>query len=190
VTFASTATLACASMIVAGLSLTHAEELRRDRWWKIALSIPVVTIITAGFYNLSAISGFFSILFMGVLGFIWKSPFAHFLSLGISKIIFEGNSRTGIRADISGAKALARHGDLDEAIAHLEAELQKEPFNYEGLLLLADGYKQRGQYERARKALVNLFESPDLTPDQRIVVEHELAALKNLVVANQMNSRK
>lgn len=177
-------------MIVAGLALTQPEELRRDRWLKILLSIPVVIIITAGFYHLSAITGIFALFFTAVFAFIWKSPFAHFLAIGVSKIIFEGNSRTGIHADIPGARALARHGDLDQAIAHLEAELEKEPFHYEGLLLLADGYKQRRQPERARKALLKLLKSPDLNADQQMLVEKELASLQNFVLLNQLNSRK
>jgi len=190
VSYTSTAVAACALMAGVGAMVTQPEELRPFRWLKVFLSFPLVLLFVSAFYDSTVTSGIFSIFGFAILAFIWKTPMAYFGGFCVSHLIFGGNWKTGIHADIAGAKALARHGDLDAAIQYLEAELEKEPANYEGVLLLSDGYAQKHQLARSCGLLQKLCNSETLTPEQKIMVEQRKTDLENRMLIEQIKSSK
>src|SRR5688500_13810505 len=136
--FGAIAIIACLVTTVLGIAATHPHELREHRWLKIILSFPPVLIISSAGYATSAANAYFAAFSFAILAFIWKSPLAHFFSLVFMRMLTgDLNRPTGIRAEFGAAKSLHKHGDIDDAFLHTRRELEKDPFSYEGLLLLA-----------------------------------------------------
>jgi hypothetical protein len=188
--FGATALIGCFFIIAFGIAVTHPEELRGHRWLKIILSIPVVLVIASAVHELNAINAYFSAFSFAVLAFIWRSPIAHFFSLVFMRLLNgDMNRPTGIRAEFGAAKRLHIHGDLDDALKHTRRELEKDPFNYEGLLLLAQIYIDIDEPLNAVKTLNLALCKSTLTPEQRIAVLAAKQSLEaNLRVA-ELNSK-
>ena len=167
--FKASAAIACVATILAGIAATHPLELRPSRWTRIIASLPIVLLITSVFNQLNAVSGYFALWGFGLLGFLWASPIAHAATSGVHHLIFGEQNRlsSGVHASFSGARALKRHGDLPEAIRLTEAELEKEPLSYEGLMLLSELFEQVGEQQKAIGALQHLLQSGNLTANQR-----------------------
>jgi hypothetical protein len=181
----ATALIACVVTAALGLLLTHAEELREGRWLKLVVSIPPVLVISSAFHELSAINAYFGAFSFGILGFIWKSPIAHYGSLAFLRMLHgDMNRPTGIRAEFGAAKRLHIHGDLDDALKHTKQELEKEPCSYEGLLLLAQIYIDVDKPKCALETLDLLLARTPLSAEQRTAVTASRQALESsLLVA-------
>lgn len=159
--------ISCAATVGLGLAATYPLELRRNRWWRIIFSIPVVVLIASVFYELS-ILGYFALWGFAILGFIWMGPMAHFGSVVLQRLLYGDFQRmSGVVADFGGAKALRKHGDLEDALRHTLAELEKEPSHYEGLLLLIGLYHDQREGAKALEAVQRLFGHAQLTQEQR-----------------------
>jgi hypothetical protein len=188
--FAAAATIACLVTIVAGIAATHHLELREHRWLKIALSLPLVVLITSVFHQLHAVSGYFAMWSIGILAFIWKSPIAHFFTFGFTKLIHGNpNQASGIRAEIAGPRALFKHGDLEEALRLTLQELEKEEFNYDGLLLLADIHEAMNQPAKATEALTKLLRRRGLTANQRKMIRARTAKIEEKILIATLNAK-
>jgi hypothetical protein len=177
--FGSIAVISCLATIAIGMGATQPLELRHNRWWRIALSLPVVLLIVSVFWELAGIRGYFALWGVAILGFIWMGPMAHAATTLLQPILFgDLNRNSGIRAEFAGAKALRQHGDIAEALKLTEEELAKEPLNYEGLLLLAELCHESGHHSKAVKALDLLLTSRALTPAQRRLVSEQRLKLQ------------
>lgn len=188
--FEAAAFIACLVTIAAGLAATHPEELRPFRWLKIALSLPIVVLVVSVFHELGPIRGYFAMFGIGVLGFIWKSPIAHFLSFGFTRLIVGDWQRpTGVRCELAGPRALFKRGDLPDALRLLLQELDKDPFNYEGLLLLADLHEAMDRPTEAAKPLEKLLNKPGLSADQTSMVSARLRTIQDRLLVAALNQR-
>ncbi|HTG44490.1 MAG TPA: hypothetical protein VK633_08155 [Verrucomicrobiae bacterium] len=176
--------------MILGLAITHPEELRSFRWLKIALSFPIVLLLVSVFRELNVLSGFFGLWGIPLLALIWKSPFAHFASLCVGRLITgDLNQPTGIQANFAGAKALRQHRDLQEALHHTRAELEKDPFNYEGLLLLSEIQEELSSLDQSIHPLGKLLTKPGLTAEQRNHVLKRKGLLEERILVEELNAR-
>ena len=188
--FGAIAVIVCLVTVLAGIAATHPLELREHRWLKIALSLPLVVLIAATFHELAPVRGYFAMFSIGILGFIWKSPMAHLCSGGFLRLITGNmNQTSGIRAELAGPKALLKHGDLTDALAVTLRELEKDPLNYEGLLLLADTHEALDQPGPAARALEKLLRRPGLTADQRKMVRSRREKIEERQLVTTLNRR-
>lgn len=169
--FGATALIACLVAVALGIAATHSKELRQFRWLKLALSMPPVLVIASALSELTAANAYFSAFSFGILGFIWRSPMAHFGAFVFTRLLYgDMNRPTGIRAEFAAAKRLRFHGDLDDALRLTQTELEKDPSNYEGLLLLAQLYIDTDAPERALQTLDLLLAETQLTAEQLAAV--------------------
>ena len=176
----ATALIACVVTAALGLAATHAEEVREGRWLKLFLSMTPVLVISSAFHELSAINAYFGAFSFAILGFIWKSPIAHYGSLAFLRLLNgDMNRPTGIRAEFGAAKRLHIHGDLDDALKQTKQELEKDPYNYEGLLLLSQLYVDLDTPDRALNALDTLLAHTRLTAEQRTAVTRARQSLQD-----------
>ncbi|MGZ8920106.1 MAG: tetratricopeptide repeat protein, partial [Limisphaerales bacterium] len=170
-TFGAIALTGCLVTLILGIAATHPEELREHRWLKMILSMPPVMVIASALAELSPINAYFSAFSIALLAFIWRSPLAHFSSLGFMRLLNgDMNRPTGIRAELGAARSLRKHGELDDALRQTKLELDKEPYHYEGLLLLAQIYMDMDQPDRALKTLDLILARTPLTEEQRVTV--------------------
>ena len=175
----ATALIACLVVAGLGIAATHLEELRPFRWLKIILSMPPTLMIAASLHDISSINPFLSAFSFGILALIWKTPIAHFGSFLFMRLInADFNRPSGMRAESGAAKRLHEHGDLDDALRLTREELEKDPYNYEGLLLLAQLYIDTDVPERALQTIDLLLANTPLTADQKAAVT---ATRKSLV---------
>lgn len=184
--FGATALIVCMVVVVLGYFATQPEELREHRWLKMALSMPPVLMITWAAMELNHANAYFGAFSFAILGFVWKSPIAYAGSLLFVKMLQGDVNRvtTGIRAEFGAAKALHKHGDLEDALRQTKAELEKDPFNYEGLLLLAQLYIDLDQPERALKTMDLILEKSVLTENQReVITQTRCAVEESMLVA-------
>ena len=189
--YEATAVLACIATLLAGLALTHPEELRPFRYLKIVLSIVPVLLITSLFHQMDRQSGYFALWSVGFLAIVWKTPLAHYAALGVERLITgDMNRPTGFQADVAGAKSLYRDGDLDDAIRYLSAELEKEPFHCEGLLLLSEMLEKARGPEQGIGPLKKLLARGVLTAEQRDIATIRLRALEERAIVAELNSRR
>jgi hypothetical protein len=176
----ATALIACLVTAAGGLALTYPEELRGGRWLKVVFSMPPVLVIASALHQLNHANAYLSAFSFGVLGFIWKSPIAHYGSLAFIRMLHgDLNRPTGIRAEFGAAKALHKHGELDDALLHTKRELEKDPQNYEGLLLLAQIHIDLEKPERALETIDRLLADTPLTEEQRIAVSTTRQSLED-----------
>jgi hypothetical protein len=188
--FGAVAVVVCVVTVLLGILATHPLELREHRWLKIALSLPIVVLIASVFDQITVVGGYFAMFGIGVLGFIWKSPIAHLYAAGFCRLIYgDMNRNTGIRPNFHGPKALRSHGDLDDAIALTLAELEKDPHNYEGLLLLSELYEQSQGDRAAIPPLHSLLQKARLTNEQRAFIRARIEKLNERLIVAELNAR-
>ena len=184
--FGAIAFIGCLVTIILGIAATHPEELREHRWLKLLLSMPPVLVIASALSELGPINGFFSAFGIALLAFIWKSPLAHFFSLAFMRLLNgDMNRPTGIRAELGAARSLHKHGELDEALRQTKLELDKEPYHYEGLLLLAQIYIDMDKPERASKTLDLILARTPLTDEQRAMIRATRQQVDESVLASR-----
>jgi len=93
----------------------------------------------------------------------------------------EPGEHSGPWADFKSARSAMRDGELDEAERLTKGELEKEPENYEGLMLLASIYAQMGRYKQAVRTLDGLLKSSIITDGQVPVVKQTRAGYLELM---------
>lgn len=190
-TFWSASALACLATVVTGAALTHPLELRQYRWVRIVLSLPIVVLVTSIFWRMGIVNGYFGVMGIAVLAFIWRSPVTHYVSVGAAQLIFgTPNAGGGIRADFGGARALLRHGDVEDAIGQLNRELRKEPLSYEGLVLLTQCYVEKNDLRRALETVNKSLEKSPLTDEQREVVRAHKGQIEEKIALSRLKPKK
>ena len=190
-TFWSASALACLATVVTGAALTQPLELREYRWVRIAVSLPIVVLVTSVFWRMGLVNGYFGLVGIAVLAFIWRSPVTHYASVGIAQMIFGTPNAGGkIRADFGKAKALLRHGEVDEAIGQLNGELQKDPLSYEGLLLLTHCYMEKNDLKRALETVNKSLEKSQLSDEQREVVRTIKEEIEGKIAVSRLKPKR
>jgi hypothetical protein len=188
--FKTIAALTCGVTLIAGLAATHPDDLRRYRWLRIGLSLPIVVLITSVFFQLDQVRGYFAMWGFGVLGFLWAGPMAHGTSWMVQQLIYGDQKRsTGVQASFAGARALRTHGDLKEAVELTQAELEKEPESYEGLLLLAELREEAGEHHQAARVLDRLLRIKNLSQEQRKCAFDRREKVGDWLVVRELNAR-
>ena len=113
--------------------------------------------------------------------------FAELLELLLSRILdragdsavsflhSEPGERSGPWADFKYARIAKRDGEWAEAVRLTKIELEKEPENFEGLLLQASVYAHMGKHGQVVQTLDELLKVSTLTDDQVAAVKETRA---------------
>jgi hypothetical protein len=156
------------------LGLSHPVELRPGRRWKMAVSLPMlalaILIMIQGAGNPAAAIGQVTtyVFLIGVPGLIWTPNITWFAARIISEVLHgSGRAGGGFRPDFSLARHYLKEGDLEEALKLTDEELDKDPCNFEGMLLLAQICLYRKEPDKAIKALEVIIANPDATDQQK-----------------------
>ena len=176
----------CMAGLVVMIALTQTLDVREGRWWKIAVSLPLILLITAPFSSgLGLLNGVALILSISFLGFIWSGTISCYASGLLLRILHgDANVSAGHIPDFQFARARIDDGDFEDAIKLTLHELEKNPNNYEGLMLLARLYFQMHRPDEALKQIEAILQNPDTTPEQ---IERATAA--KIECLNELNRR-
>jgi hypothetical protein len=87
----------------------------------------------------------------------------------------EPGERSGPWADFKYARLAKRDGEWAEAVRLTKIELEKEPVNYEGLLLLASIFAHMGKHGQVVQILDELLKVSTLTDDQMAAIKETRA---------------
>ena len=160
--------LVCVAAVAAMIALTQPLEVREGRWWRIAVSLPLIWLTAVPFFvGTSFISGVALILSLAFLGFIWSGTLAHYVSgLLVKALQGDGSVSAGHIPDFQYARIKIKDGDLAEAVRLTLHELEKDPNNYEGLFLLAQLYFETRRPDDALKQIEMILQNPATTPEQ------------------------
>lgn len=168
------------------LGLSHPEELRRGRWVRMALSLPVLLLIQRMFAL-----GLMIFCIGGVVVFtlIWLNHFTWFGAQAFHRLIHGGPAKGGgsFVPDYRGARSRVEDGDYEQAIEYAQFELAKEPGNFEGLWLLAAIYQEMKKPKEALAQIDLILACPTSTPEQVAAArgaQHQLRALE-IQLANE-----
>ena len=143
--------------IVLMFALSHPEELRRGRWLKLAISLPVLLFLgwMLGFQPTNELTAFGNATFYAggtvLFALIWMKNFTWFGAQTLHRLIHGSSSQGGggFVPDYRGARSRVEDGDYDRAIEYVKFELAKEPGNFEGLWLLAAIYQEQKKLKEA-----------------------------------------
>ena len=172
------------------LGVSQPLEVRSGRWWRIAISLAIVWSISGMFRQGPGPHLIGAIVLLPVLAFVWMGNLAYFsskwivdslLGFGVSK-----RSLGGFRPDFRVARSLGRDGRLDEAIQLTQDELTKDPHNFEGLLLLATLYHEKGLFDQAMDQLAIIARNPAATVDQKKIAKDGLKQCLEAKAAKQV----
>ena len=119
---------------------------------------------------------------------MWRSPFERLVEMiaefasnrFVGFLNSEPRESSGAWPNFSAARSWARDGELKKAIALTKAELEKEPENYEGLMLLGALHADMGSSELAVRAMDVLLQSSKLTPEQRKIATEKKMTYERL----------
>jgi hypothetical protein len=150
------------------LALSQPEEVRAGRWFKIAISVPLVwamSLILQGGLSLGMIAFLFMLL---TLGIVWCGNISHFLSVRIVHFLFDTNNPSmGFRPSFDYARTAIRDGELEEAVKLIKVELAKDPKNYEGRMLMTRVLDAMQVPAEAMAHLAVILENPEATDSQK-----------------------
>jgi tetratricopeptide (TPR) repeat protein len=165
--------------------LSHPEELRPGRIWKMAVSLPMLAI-GLGIMAAKATNAFvavgqvtFYVFFIGIPILFWTPNLAWYAGRGLTTLL-QGSGRGGggFRPEFGLVRSHLEEGNLKEALKLLEEELDKDRHNFEGLLLLAQLQLDRKQPRKAIAALQTIIDGPDTTEEQRALAVSEKKRLE------------
>jgi hypothetical protein len=150
-------------MFAAGMALTHAEEYRRDRWFKIVCSLPFAGAIGAAFANM--IYGFVALFAIVFLAHLWKGNIASVFAWLFTEAMTR--SSDSIAPDFRRAKIEWRDGNTKTALRLAETELNKNRADVEGLIFVAELLTLENELPKAREALQRAARVPSATDAQK-----------------------
>ena len=114
----------CMAGLVVMIALTQTLDVREGRWWKIAVSLPLILLITAPFSSgLGLLNGVALILSISFLGFIWSGTISCYASGLLLRILHgDANVSAGHIPDFQFARARIDDGDFEDAIKLTRSE--------------------------------------------------------------------
>lgn len=182
--------------IVLMFALSHPEELRRGRWLKMAISMPVLGFLALmlGFQATNEFGAFGNVtLYAGgviVFGLIWMRNFTWVGAQTFHLLIHGGPNRGGggFVPDYRGARSRVEEADYEMAIQCVKFELAKEPGNFEGLWLLAAIYQEQKKLKEAGQQLDFIVVCPTSTPEQVAAARAAQVQLRALQI--QLDSQR
>lgn len=183
--------IAVAVTFVIGVLLTQALELREGRWFRIAISLPFTCMVGQAISTPNdTIGGIGAILSLAAIAFLWKDVFAHYIADAVvqSMVGFSKAAR-GVQMDLQYVKSAQRFGEYERAIELLVEELEKEPYSYEGLLLLSGLNEELKNWAGASAPLGLLLEKGELTGEQREHIVQRKKKLEDTLLVEQLNAR-
>ncbi len=175
--------------IVLMFAVSHPHELRKGRWVKMAISMPVLLFLglMLDFQPDNRESAIGNVVFYAggviVFGLIWMRNFTWFGAQAFHRLIHgsPGQGGGGFVPDYRGARSRVEDGDYDQAIEYVKFELAKEPGNFEGLWLLAAIYQEQKKLKEAGQQLDLIITCRTSTPEQVATAraaQHQLRALQ------------
>lgn len=149
-------------------ALSHPGELRRGRWLKMAISLPV--LLALGWLFDQASPGLVMPMAACVIAFglIWMKNFTWFGGQAFLRLTHgrPNQGGGGFVPDYRAARARIEDDDYEQAIQYAKFELAKEPGNFEGLWLLAAIYQEQKKTKEAAQQLDLILACPTSTPEQ------------------------
>jgi len=142
------------------IRLTFPVELRRGRWWKISVSLPLVWTVGRAFDPPSSgVGALLAIACILALMIIWTPAIANF-----SGLFFSSHRR-----DYKNAREKMDAGELEEALRLARSELARDwgHCDFEGLLLVSAILLRTGCPENALGQVERLLDSCVLSEEQR-----------------------
>jgi tetratricopeptide (TPR) repeat protein len=107
-------------------------------------------------------------MLIGIVILVVASFSAWFSAKAISAFFFsDARAGAGLRPEFRYARYARREGDLKEAMKLVRQELEKDPTNYEGLLLLAAIHEEMKRPDQAVSALNAILSNPGATEAQK-----------------------
>jgi tetratricopeptide (TPR) repeat protein len=155
-------------------ALSHPAPLRKGRWLKMAVSLPVLLFLgwLLGFQPDNAATAIGNATFYvgGTVIFtlIWLNNFTWFSAEAVHRVVHgrPNQGGGGFVPDYRAARSRVEDGDYEQAIEYVQFELAKEAGNFEGLWLLAALHQELKQLKEARAALDRILACPSSTPEQ------------------------
>ena len=150
------------------VAVSHPAPLRKGRWWKMLVSLPVLG--AAGWLFNQASPAVVQPLVVCVVAFalIWLNNLTWFSAELVHRIVHgrPNQGGGGFVPDYRGARSRVEDGDYEQAIEYVKLELAKEPGNFEGLWLLAAIYQEQKKPKEAAQQLDRILACPTSTPEQ------------------------
>ena len=171
----------CAATVSSLFWLTQEPELRGRRW-KLIPSVPLAFIIgypvCSGLLGDTQLSHGYIAVFFCIVGFgiLWASEISWKCS-GSFVSFLQGDARyySSSRPEFRFARSHKRDGNFEEALRLTQIELEKDPNNYEGLMLAATLCHMLDLPEKAIEHLDMILSNPEMTDSQRDVARTERA---------------
>jgi hypothetical protein len=168
-----TGSVLVAQIVICGASLVlfwracEPEEIRHYRKWRLP-AVMVLTWVLVRLWSparpqMSMIPGL--LIFVGV-GSLWGPVVTHWTAGGVIRFLFGGGGGR-FRTDFNFARARAAEGDVEGTVAALHEELEKDPLNYEGLMLLASAYQHLKRPDDALIQIDRILCNPEAGLDQK-----------------------
>ena len=146
------------------LAVSSHPDGREGRWRRILWSQPALLFLAATFHTYNV---FHYVATLMLLFLIWREDLTWHGARAFEALTFgSGHAFGSRRAEFQFARSLARENDFGGALAAIREELEKDPQNYEGHILLATIYKELRQPDRALEALNVILENPNAMPGQ------------------------
>lgn len=166
--FISAGTLVGCCGIVLMLAVSHPAPLRKGRWWKMLVSLPVLGAMGWLFDQASPASVQPLVACVIAFALIWLNNFTWFGAEAMHLVVYGRRNQGGggFVPDYRGARSRVEDGEYEQAIEYVKFELAKEPGNFEGLWLLAAIYQELRQPKQALEAVDRILACPTSTPGQ------------------------
>lgn len=161
-------------------ALSHPVELRRGRWLKMAVSLPILVAVGWCFDQGSAALVQPMVGCVILFAVIWLKHFTWFAAEAVHRLLHgrPNQGGGGFVPDYRGARSRVEDGDYDQAIEYVQFELAKEPGNFEGLWLLAAIYQEQRKFKEAAQQLDLIIACPTSTPEQVVTARAALQQVR------------
>ncbi|NBR85518.1 MAG: tetratricopeptide repeat protein [Verrucomicrobia bacterium] len=154
--------------VILMFAASHPAPLRKGRWLKMLISLPVLGV--AGWLFDQGSPASVQPLVGCVIAFslLWLNNFTWFAAEAVHRVVHgrPNQGGGGFVPDYRGTRSRVEDGDLEQAIEYVQFELSKEPGNFEGRWLLAAIYQEQRKFKEAAEQLDLILACPTSTPAQ------------------------
>ncbi len=147
-------------------ALSSHPDLREERKRAILRSLPLLYLLSL--WNV------FSWIAIVILAFLWHSILSwHFARIFTASMFGTGRAGGSFRPEYHMVRHFLKIGDPVQAQRALNEELEKDPLNYEGLLLQAQLHLDLKKHALAVKDLEKILSNPVATDAQKEIARSE-----------------